>query len=796
MKFLYVGDPHNQVRTPANRTDNFHETFKNKVEEIKKIAKEEDVKAILQPGDFLNSPQYNNDFILDVVRLWSFVPEKYQLLEDLRAGKGDATQIAKRLQEDIPYIGAIGNHELIGESYKSYPRTSLAFMEKIGFMKMASREEPIIFEDEDGTKVAITATHYHHGMDEPEFVDDYIIDKKAGDVHIHMVHGYLAHKSLGDLITHTLVDSIKDTEADLTISGHDHIGFKPVEINGKVFSNPGSMTRTKADIKEIGRQPKVLLIEVKDGKVTVEERELKSAPEGSKVLDRTAILKKASKSSKIESIKSIVNKAKLSKGQDVTDIIESVAEADSIEREVIDNVVERVTDKMEEMGKSQTATVQGYNISQIILNNFQSHEYSVFDVSDKLNIFTGESSNGKSAIMRAMRWLMDNSGRSQRESFIRHGADSAKVTAVLDNGKMITRVIHRQAHKDNGWEVFDPMTGETHKGNTKMLEEIQEHFGFTKVKYDVNDELDINFMNQGDGWYFIGDDITASKRAKIIGSIFGTHYTDAVMRDLERELRETRQKTKVREEDLEKTQKRISGFDYLDELGNKLEIVEKKVEKIESLAERKERIERLVERKSNLDNQKEKLTKIIDSSNGLSEASTKLQALVDKNAHYQQVLDILKRRTVLIREGREQRALTEKLQDINLVSDKYDDLKLLGDKFTQVSTLISKSDITKKELNVLKKTVKSLEPTEVIKDKLSQLEKMNQRAEALQTLILKRNNVLSKANKEREVVNAREIQIITLQDEYKNLLDDYGHCPTCGQTVDNEALDSHLVHSH
>lgn len=747
MKFLFVGDPHNQVRTPGNRTDDFHATYQKKVDEIKQIAKEENVTAILQPGDFLNQPNYNNDFLMEVIRKWSFVPEKYELMEQLRTGKGDIAKIAQRLQEDIPYIGAIGNHELVGESLKSYPRTSLAFLEKLGFMTLASREEPIIFTDEDGTNVAITATHYHHGMDKPEHVDDYIIDKKAGDIHIHMVHGYLAHKNLGDLITHTLVDAVKETQADVTLAGHDHVGFKPVEIDGKLFANPGAMTRTKADVKEISRDIKVIIVEVKDGKVSLTERKLKSAPAGKDVLDRTLITAKATRSAKIESIKSIVKKAGLNKGQSVTDIIESVAKADGIDEDITEDVVERVTQKIEEMGKKESATVASYKLSQIVLENFQSHKHSVFDVDDSLNIFTGESSNGKSAVMRAMRWLMDNHGKSQRESFINHDADRAKVTAVFDNGLMVSRVLDRKGHGNNGWEIYDPTTGETESGNTQLAEQVRELFGYTKVQYDTNDALDVNFMNQGDGWYFIGDHVKASERAKIIGAIFGTHYTDAVMKDLEKDMRSIRSEVRVREKDLETTNEQIKSFDYLADVEMKLKDAQVCAESLESFEKRREEVEGLLERQAELNKQKAVIDTFLSESTTLNAASDELANLKVLAEQHNIVTQLLTKRSQIIRDGKSSRQLVESLGELN-----------------KAAQLVN-------ELATLSKT-----------------------HESVVSLSAKQEKVRTQIEREQKLATKQTDMIEALQAEYKQLLDESGMCPTCGQDVDSHVLDAHLTH--
>lgn len=747
MKLLFVGDPHNQVRTPQNRKDDFHETFRKKVEEIKEIAIEEEVSAVLQAGDFFHTPQYNNDFIMDVVELWSFVPEKYQLLEELSEGKGDPIKIADRLREDIPLIGPIGNHDLIGESLKSYPRTSLAFLEKLGFMKVPSKDEPFMLTTEDGQKVAITATNYHHGMDKPEHVDDYIVDEKKGDIHIHMVHGYLAEKSLGDLIPHTLVDAAKDTKADLTLAGHDHIGFSEVEIDGKKFINPGSLTRTKADVKEIARMPKVVIITIENGEVTLEERVLKSARPGEDILDRTSIMKKNQQKAQIESIKSIVNKANLSKGQSVTDIIESVGDAENIDEGITSDVTSRVTDKMEVMGGSEVANTGDYYISQIVLENFQSHEHSVFDVSENLNIFTGESSNGKSSVMRGMRWLMDNHGRSQRESFIRHGAEYAKVTAVFSNGMTVSRVINEKAHRDNGWSIYDPSTGETEKGNTRMVDQIRALFGYTKVQFDTDEDLDINFLNQGDGWYFIGDQMTASKRAKVIGAIFGTHYTDAVMRDLEREIRQNRQEVEIRTKDLDKTTEQINDYDYLVEFEEDLKKAAGKIDELQIISERKEKLEQLIDGVIKLKEQEKQINKVLEETMHLDKANSKLNQLEEIAERYHTVTGLLVDRTNIIKNGRTSRALVKELANVDNANTKLDQLTKLTERHTKLT------------------------------ESINQLVELTNQKKKLSILI---NQHEEQANKKRS--------------EYSDLLDEHGVCPTCGQTVDECTL-TELLHS-
>jgi ABC-type transporter Mla maintaining outer membrane lipid asymmetry ATPase subunit MlaF len=48
------------------------------------------------------------------------------------------------------------------------------------------------------------------------------------------------------------------------------------------------------------------------------------------------------------------------------------------------------------------------NIKKLIIENFQSHKYTEVDFSEGFNIIFGPSDYGKSAIIRALRWVLYN----------------------------------------------------------------------------------------------------------------------------------------------------------------------------------------------------------------------------------------------------------------------------------------------------------------------------------------------------------------------------------------------------
>jgi exonuclease SbcC len=73
----------------------------------------------------------------------------------------------------------------------------------------------------------------------------------------------------------------------------------------------------------------------------------------------------------------------------------------------------------------------------ITLSNFQSHENSTFEIVPGVNGIVGVSGSGKSAILRALDWVVNNNPSG--DDFISHWADTCIVT-IRDGNWSVTRV--------------------------------------------------------------------------------------------------------------------------------------------------------------------------------------------------------------------------------------------------------------------------------------------------------------------------------------------------------------------
>lgn len=795
MKFLYFGDLHERVKPPENRKDDFRQTVNNKIKEIRELGMKYKVKAFLQPGDFLDEPKHDPAFLSEVINRWGFSDVQEDIL-GIATGKVHIKDVSEKIKNHIPIIGAIGNHELYGNALKSYPKTSLSFLEKIGFMHFPTKDKPFIFEDESGFTVAITASHYDTHMDHPDHIDEYIVEEKLGDYHIHMVHGYLTNKDMGDIFPHTTVDDIaKKTKADLTIAGHDHIGFKMLEVDGKKFVNPGAIVRLTNDTKEMKRRPKVLLIDIsKDKGITVTNKYLKSAPKGEDVIDRSKNAFKEDMDSKMEKIRSLVNKSNVGSGLNITDIIKAISESEKIDDKLKDRAIEAVTKKMKDI-QQKKFTTQDYIIEKIVLENFQSHEYSEYELKKGLNVFIGKSSSGKSAIQRALAWIYENEGVNPRR-YIRHGADYVRATIHLSNGFIISRFVEKKKNGKNGYEVFNPHDGETTFYNTRSLPLIQELLGFSHLQIDDKKSIPLNFQKQGMSWFFIGDSFSNTDRAKIIGAVYQTHYVDAVIKDLEATTKRHVQKIKDQKKEIENIEQEIEKFDHLPKLEQTIQEVEKRLAALQEKQEKLENAKQILNERKELEKQIKNDKKLIESLKDISLAEQKLTSLMDKvekkkkltklKSDLEHYLTEIKKEQQSVLSLKNIEETEKRMNDLELKVKEYQKLKEKYEKATQLETELS---ITKTDIKACQQVIDSFKDLPIAESKLKQLEEKIQRVREGKQLVEELKEIIVLGKSERKVVEQTILENKKLVAQYQEVLNRIGTCPVCQSNVDNNTIE-------
>lgn len=261
MRFLFFTDVHGRGTSPQNRRDNFPETLAAKLAEVSRLAREEQVDYILVGGDLFDTPG-------------PALPVGVAVLAPL---------------QDIgrPIFAIGGNHDMFGHNPETLPRSMLGLAAGLGLIQLLSPGQKIYLE-EDGLRVQLTGQPFHYNIDRRPPAQDYCVTKEEADFAIHLVHGMLLDRPVPGP-AFTLVEDILATAADVTLVGHNHIGFPPVEHKGKFFICPGALVRLSNHPEEISRIPRVVRLDMEKNHFSCRLLPLSVARPGPEVLDRQAV---------------------------------------------------------------------------------------------------------------------------------------------------------------------------------------------------------------------------------------------------------------------------------------------------------------------------------------------------------------------------------------------------------------------------------------------------------------------------------------------------------------------------
>ncbi|MCX7711057.1 MAG: metallophosphoesterase [Clostridia bacterium] len=315
MRLLFFTDTHIRGTNPRNRKDNFYETLKTKFNEIRQLCDQLDIDYILHGGDWFDRPDVSPGIVKDfAVILRSF---------------------------NRPIYTIAGNHDVYGHNPDTVGRTMLGVLEGAGVIHLIGFKDTIFLE-KNGIKLQLTGKPYRYDLDGDQFKEYYIVEKtNNADFAINVVHGMLLVHPFFEGIQYTLLEDIKETEADITLAGHYHSGFGIKKVNNKYFANPGSLSRIANTLSEINRKPKVVYIELGD-EARIEEIELKSALDGEEVLDRSKLEASQDRVLKLHQFYQEIASTREYKKIDLHEIIEEIAANEDLGKDVKDEAIRRI----------------------------------------------------------------------------------------------------------------------------------------------------------------------------------------------------------------------------------------------------------------------------------------------------------------------------------------------------------------------------------------------------------------------------------------------------------------------
>jgi exonuclease SbcC len=178
-------------------------------------------------------------------------------------------------------------------------------------------------------------------------------------------------------------------------------------------------------------------------------------------------------------------------------------------------------------------------IDSLEITNFQAHKKTKIDFGPTITTIVGRSDIGKSAIIRALQWVMQN--KQKGNSFVRHGAKSCKVCLTGDFGTVVRTRTGRE--------------------NTYVLNEKEYKAFGSKVPEDIERSIntnDINFQLQYDSPFWLSQ--TGGEISRQLNSIIDLSEIDEILKAANSEIRKQKTKIDIISERIEKLKKQKLGL--------------------------------------------------------------------------------------------------------------------------------------------------------------------------------------------------------------------------------------------
>lgn len=316
-------------------------------------------------------------------------------------------------------------------------------------------------------------------------------------------------------------------------------------------------------------------------------------------------------------------------------------------------------------------------ITQIVLKGFQSHVNTVFNLQNGLNVITGPSDSGKTAIIRAIRWIAFN--EPQGEAFVNENVGEATVILTLQNGNIITK--HRRKGKTSYIVQQDSNDEGSIFEKSEVPLEVKRLLGIEKTSFG-DFETALNFSFQLDAPFLISE--TASAGAKVLGKLAGTESVDLAIKGVSKDTHATRMMRSQAEKDIE----RATGdlFDYLN-IDNAKESLERAESIFETVESNYELVQRLSDYKYSHGLKSVEVVTINEKLKTLQEVPQLIQKVSEIEKDQQRLRDL----KTLQDDGNH---LTSRISSLVLTLRKYKDTEL-------IESILAGTEVDQEKLSII-----------------------------------------------------------------------------------------------
>jgi DNA repair protein SbcC/Rad50 len=338
-------------------------------------------------------------------------------------------------------------------------------------------------------------------------------------------------------------------------------------------------------------------------------------------------------------------------------------------------------------------------ITKVCIKNFQSHQDSVMEFHPGVNTLVGSSDSGKSAIFRAIGWVVTN--RPLGSAFCRWGTKKTQVDLTIDDEIEIGRT---KSKSENNYLFQDREL----LAGTEVPEDIQRVLKIDPI---------INFQHQISAPFLLSS--SPGEVAAFFNDIAGLSDIDLSIKNLKSWQAAHVRQIKRLDLDIEKLTGQVVDLEYLDQAEQDIETLEKKDTKLVQLKSDYLKVKDLIHKHSRcsetLDLVKVKAGAVKPINNLLNKAEN-IGKLRDRGSNLYQTIrkyqTALKRQQTLEKKGQALEPVLSIGNKMYQLSKVRDDMKRLKNKIKTQKDLVSYLKTKQQEAQQLKNRISKMMPQE------------------------------------------------------------------------------------
>lgn len=328
-------------------------------------------------------------------------------------------------------------------------------------------------------------------------------------------------------------------------------------------------------------------------------------------------------------------------------------------------------------------------IDQVEIVNFQGHKYTLLDFSSGLNVIKGRSHSGKSSMMRAIEWALENRPRGAGDKFKRdytNSSDDISISISFSEGSFITRIKNNNINGYITSEHEDPFVAL----RTDVPDEIRE---ITKLRPH-------NMLSQRDKYFLI--DKTPGNVSSELNKVVGLKIIDEKAAKAKKILTDLGSRLKVLDEQIKSTEEEINSPHFkivkkiqkkLNKLDELIDTFDSETQNIADLIDIQSEIEhhkvniRFYEKVKHFEPSLVVLNSLLDK---LSSIDERHKSLTEIHNHITVLRSKIDKSSKLIKLDLKVVKLKEKIGDFLFVKDAIESVEEISNSITKEKKLVSK----------------------------------------------------------------------------------------------------------